>query len=219
MRVTLALAALVAFFVFRHRSNGTVEPQAMSDDPVSPELALVDPSLRDRLILEQVVTEDEAGEFGRASDVTAGVDGGWSPQRRRTIVVAAAVVLTVAAICLGVALFMTHGRDAAAPDASKAAASASPTASLKGGPGGRDFAWAPVKGALRYDIQIRRAGEIVYSTTTSVPHVRIPGRWQRRGRTFLLSSGTYRWYVWPVLASGAHNRRGPAVVATTVTVR
>ena len=75
MRITFALAALVALFVYRHRSKDeTVPPEAMSHDPVSPELALVDASLRDRLILEQAVTEGAAPDASPTGAAEPGVD-------------------------------------------------------------------------------------------------------------------------------------------------
>ena len=85
------------------------------------------------------------------------------------------------------------------------------TSASTGAPVSRNFAWAPVTGATAYDVEIRRDGTTVYSTKTTVPHIRVPAQWTRGGQTFALTPGTYQWFVWPVRS--AH--RGPAVVSTT----
>ena len=79
-------------------------------------------------------------------------------------------------------------------------------------PVARNFAWAPVAGATGYDVEIQRDGTIVYSTRTTVPHIRVPARWTRGAESLSLTPGTYHWYVWPLKGS---DRRNPAVVATT----
>ena len=38
--------------------------------------------------------------------------------------------------------------------------------------------------------------------TTPQPAYELPTSWQHDGREERLTSGSYQWYVWPVLASG-----------------
>jgi hypothetical protein len=121
------------------------------------------------------------------------------------LVLAAAVVATIVVTKI-------FRRDASPVRLPTVATHSSATAPVSG-PSGRNFAWAPVKGASEYDVEIRRNGEVVYTAKTSVSHVRVPVQWERGGLKLTLSPGAYQWYVWPLL--GAGGRRGAAVVATT----
>jgi hypothetical protein len=86
-------------------------------------------------------------------------------------------------------------------------------------PSSRTLAWAPVANASAYVVEIIRNGQLIYSSTTSDPRVSVPGEWQRDGRSMTLSSGTYRWYVWPIIGSGATARRSSrAVVASKLAI-
>jgi len=42
----------------------------------------------------------------------------------------------------------------------------------------------------------------VLLATTTNPAYELPTSWRHEGREERLTSGSYRWYVWPVLASG-----------------
>ena len=161
------------------------------EDPVSPELAVVDPGLRAQLASESPQAASGATRARRS-------------RRRGRSRLAVALVLLVALLVAGVATTVLIRR------ADTPASTAAPIA--------RDFAWAPVTGATAYDVEIRRDDAIVYSTRTTAPHVRVPAQWTRGAQTFALTPGTYRWYVWPVKRSGTGARRSPAVVATTFEV-
>ena len=66
----------------------------------------------------------------------------------------------------------------------------------------RRFAWAPVDGAVQYRVELFRGNEQVLRATTKQPVYELPASWRHQGQAERLSPGSYRWYVWPVLASG-----------------
>jgi hypothetical protein len=170
-----------------------------------------------------------------------------SAARRLLVVVAAAAALSAAAGSgVFVGLQLSGNRAAALTDAAatppppprppKAAATTAktanpavstqarttataPEAGASGASSSRSLAWAPVASATGYTVEITRNGEAVYSATTSVPNVRVPGRWRRDGRSMTFSPGTYRWYVWPVFGSGAERHQGrKAIVASVLAI-
>ena len=93
---------------------------------------------------------------------------------------------------------------------------AAPQPGVSGAPSSRLLAWAPVAKATAYTVEITRNGQSVYTATTRAPHVRVPNRWQRDGRTMKLSPGTYRWYVWPIVGSGAERHQGRIAIVASV---
>lgn len=64
----------------------------------------------------------------------------------------------------------------------------------------RRFAWAPVKGATSYRVEIRRGSKLIFARETTRPEVEIPRTWKRAGVKHALRPGEYRWYVWPIVA-------------------
>jgi hypothetical protein len=66
----------------------------------------------------------------------------------------------------------------------------------------RRFAWAPVPRATGYYVEFFRGDTRVYAASTKSPEVTLPTRWRFRGRLQTLTSGDYRWYVWPVFEDG-----------------
>jgi hypothetical protein len=66
----------------------------------------------------------------------------------------------------------------------------------------RRFAWAPVDGAVAYRVELFRGNEQVLRATSKRPRYELSTRWRHEGRAERLTPGVYRWYVWPVLASG-----------------
>ena len=77
-----------------------------------------------------------------------------------------------------------------------------PTENGAGAPAPRRFAWPPVAGALSYRFELFRGNEQVLRATTRNPVYELPASWRHQGREERLTAGSYRWYVWPVLASG-----------------
>jgi hypothetical protein len=68
------------------------------------------------------------------------------------------------------------------------------------GPVARRFAWAPVTGASAYHIEIFKGRKRVFASDTRRPEVTVPRRWRLDGVERTLQAGSYRWYVWPVIA-------------------
>lgn len=75
------------------------------------------------------------------------------------------------------------------------------------------FAWAPAPGARSYRVWLYRADRLVFTAVTRRPRVELPRRWTFGGRSYRLSAGRYRWYVWPLF--GPSLRPGKAVVQAT----
>jgi len=79
----------------------------------------------------------------------------------------------------------------------------------------RRFAWAPVDGAVGYRLELFRGDNQVFETRTKQPVYQLATRWRHNGQTETLTTGEYRWYVWPILANG---QSGAAVVQASLTV-
>jgi hypothetical protein len=76
------------------------------------------------------------------------------------------------------------------------------------GPVARRFAWAPVESASGYHVEIFRGSTRVLARDTKGPNITVPARWSEEGVYRSLRPGTYRWYVWPVVAG----KRQPVAV-------
>lgn len=64
----------------------------------------------------------------------------------------------------------------------------------------RRFAWAPIDGASAYQVEFFRGSRRVFAGKTTHAQLTLPARWKLEGRPWSLSPGTYRWYVWPIVA-------------------
>jgi hypothetical protein len=71
-----------------------------------------------------------------------------------------------------------------------------PAAGARVGPGAV-LAWAPVRGATYYNVQIFRGSRKVLSAWPTKPRLRLQRRWMYAGKQQRLARGRYRWYVWP----------------------
>ena len=79
----------------------------------------------------------------------------------------------------------------------------------------RRFAWAPVAGAIGYHVELFKGADRVLEKETTEPVLELGSTWRYAGRTNRLTSGSYRWYVWPVTKGG---RSTQAVVQATLDV-
>jgi hypothetical protein len=166
------------------------------DDAASPELALIDSTLRERLARASPMPPAV-----RAPEVAAEAPASAVPHPRRIRLTALVVVALLVAVG-GAWYLLARGGSPATP-----AAAAAP----------RVFAWAPVAGIRAYAVEIRRGGVVIYAARTTEPRLRMPARWVRRGSTFTLARGSYQWYVWPI-RPGSQFHEPSAIVAASFRV-
>jgi hypothetical protein len=188
---------------------------------LSPELALVDPELAARArnelgppgaIARAAISACE--EPTPAPEPVAPVPGSHSGHwvRASLRLARAGVVLGLFAFVAGSAHNPLAVQALPVPTPSRAPAHhSSLPAPAAGRATTRRFAWAPVPGASRYDIQLFRGGVAVFRTATSSPTVLVPTQWHYAGRVETLSPGDYRWYVWPIYPN---NRRSETAVVS-----
>ena len=79
----------------------------------------------------------------------------------------------------------------------------------------RRFAWAPVKGATGYRVEIHDGSRLILARKTNRPEVVVPRTWRNAGTRQALRPGKYLWYVWPI-ESGRRSTR--AVVQATLSI-
>ncbi len=67
-------------------------------------------------------------------------------------------------------------------------------------PKARTLAWAPVNGAIAYELVLQRDGVEVYKARTEEARTLLPGSWEYKGHPTKLQTGYYRWLVWPIMS-------------------
>jgi hypothetical protein len=228
-------------FVSTHASTA---PRAPSFEVLSPELVLVDPSLRaawqlraeagdvdphpPRTAVPVIPLDREAAARRLARDALAAEVADRAPvrRRRRPLRLAAAAMTLFAAVAIALAAFgvRLETREPATVPAPAAPAQPPEQRVATGGAklpsaapaGGRRFTWAPVAGATGYHIELFRGMERVFTADPARPEVVIPAKWEFEGRARRLDAVEYRWYVWPIVSG----RRAPdAVVQARLVVR
>jgi hypothetical protein len=220
--------------------SGAPEPPPLEvDEPISPELVLVDPelALRARALLPDprpfTVSEPEPEYDPEANRVVLGeVEPAAEPallprrrsrKRRAAAYALALVVLAAVAAAIAFAVMFRSGNDSAAPSdgnapgpivpAKQAPPSAQPPAPAASP---RSFVWAPVHGAASYLVQFYRAGTEIFRARPSQARVVVPAHWSFKGREYSLEPGHYRWSVRPRLA---RQRYGKPVVLSQLVVQ
>jgi hypothetical protein len=225
----------------------------MTDDPVTPELALVDPDLRERLLADAPFADPPPDPVERLrkttkSDVesleqiparTEPSDGTASYRRRLTVpllIAACSSLLTLGAVAALLELRAGDGPSATPPSTSSRPPASSPqstpasstttqrrptptTPPAKARPARElRFSWAAVAGATSYDVAFYAHGahdKLVLELSTRTPTAVVKVRQAGSKAAHSLAPGPYRWYVWPVRATG---RDSVAVVRSTLTV-
>jgi hypothetical protein len=206
------------------------------DEPVSPELVLVDPALaaQARRLLEPprparpAASTVVASSFSwpresrtRAPDVVPRRLPRTSRARPRVLALGIAALLGIALLDARsdfepsrlvrsqapvIAVGPTPDADQPASEPSRGDVKANK---------GRRFAWAPAPNASGYRVELFRGPTRVFARSTKKPEVTVPTSWTLNGEKRSLDPGEYRWYVWPVYAG----RTGAtAIVQTKLTV-
>ena len=57
--------------------------------------------------------------------------------------------------------------------------------------------WRRAPSATYYNVQLYRNGQKIFSSWPGSNHLTLQRQWVFRGRSFTLTPGAYRWYVWP----------------------
>jgi hypothetical protein len=186
---------------------------------VSPELVLVDPVLRRRLLAQaQEEARTEAEPTGTrapaAARPVARVDDAQADRavpapvpvdsRRRRVSLGVVVVACAVAFVLGAKLagpsYVAPPRDV--PEAAAAQAPPLPTPGRTLPRGTERLTWTPVRQAVGYEVAVYSQKGRVFSAQTLTPGVDLPPSVRHAG-------GRLTWYVWPVRA-GAGGSPGAA---------
>lgn len=75
------------------------------------------------------------------------------------------------------------------------------------------FTWVASGRASAYEFQLFRGSRRIYRARVAEPRLYVPAA----GKTYALTPGDYRWYVWPV-ARGATRPAEAATVSATLTI-
>jgi hypothetical protein len=73
------------------------------------------------------------------------------------------------------------------------------------------LAWAPVTGAVAYEVVLQRDQKEVYKARSQEARTVLPSSWTYEGRPMELERGYYRWIVWPILAGGKKAEKASVV--------
>ena len=207
-----------------------MDPQARQE-PISPELALVDPELAARLRAlpdppvpapRRPVVESPIGRV--LVPVPAAPTAPPRPRFMRLrpalgrLAVAACVsalaapyaVATVRTPAVGLSVLRPAAAQSPGDRSRDERRAARKTKRPPVAAASRTFAWAPVPGAGSYQVRIYRGSTQILRRTTVRPSIVVPPSWRYDGRAQRLTRGDYRWYVWPLDRHGT--RAAVAVV-------
>jgi HYR domain len=80
------------------------------------------------------------------------------------------------------------------------------------------FLWAASPGTKYYNLQLFRNGKKVLSAWPVTNQMTLHRKWRFGKKRYLLSKGSYTWYVWPGVGARAANQYGPSLGQSTFTV-
>jgi hypothetical protein len=189
----------------------------MTGQPISPELALIDPALA--RALRRSLPEPGCFQPGYASPKPATQrahtipplsDNAQPPRGRRRAIVGAAATVVAAATAILLAIALTSSTDTttilATPTVETRAAA--PPAARHDSAGNT---WPAVPGAYGYSVALARDGALVYQATTRDTTLRLPAGLH-------LAPGSYTWTVIPRSNHPTSEQPHRPLVATTFTV-
>jgi hypothetical protein len=190
-------------------------------EPLTPELALVDPELSRRARDRLPPTGETHASPGRAlsahKDVTRKrqppVAGG--SRRRVRVFLAAAGVLLAAIAVYALAPDSTVREEAGNRAPTKASAPANPARPF----GTTVFNWQAVSDAAFYKVEFFRHGREVFEALSPRARLELPTRWVYRGRTYHLVAGSYTWKVVPAFGPRSRLRYGEPIIRSTWVAR
>jgi hypothetical protein len=111
-------------------------------------------------------------------------------------------------------LLVTYDRAGNRSDGVRASAMPRASALELPAPGARVTApprlvWTPRRGANFYNVQVFRGTQKVLSAWPRRARLQLTTAWSYGGRTYRLTPGDYRWYVWPGIGLRSKARYGP----------
>lgn len=80
------------------------------------------------------------------------------------------------------------------------------------------LAWRAVPRATYYNVQLYRAGRKILTVWPGTTSLRLERSWRFAGRTYRLTPGLYRWYVWPGFGPRSATRYGKLLGTRTFVV-
>jgi hypothetical protein len=80
------------------------------------------------------------------------------------------------------------------------------------------LAWRAVRKATYYNVQLYLGGRKILTVWPTGTSFQLPSSWRFEGRTYRLTPGRYRWYVWPGLGARSANRYGKLIGTRTFVV-
>jgi hypothetical protein len=80
------------------------------------------------------------------------------------------------------------------------------------------LAWARVRGASFYNVQLYRGGEKILSAWPTAPRRGLARHWVYRGHSFRLRRGVYSWFVWPGYGPRSKSHYGRLLGLSSFTV-
>lgn len=219
------------------------EPPTAAVEPISPELALVDPELASRAraqLPDPRPFTTPAVEFEPSSNriVLADLPPPAEPEpvlereprsRKRRAAWAVlgllALVAAVAAIVYAGLVYERSGNESSAPAPQNPAPPNVPASEPAPVPSvqppapaasPRSFVWAPVHGARWYLVQFYRGSTEVFRARPTEARVVVPSHWSYKGHRLSLKPGSYRWSVRPRLGG---KRYGKPIVLSRLVIQ